>query len=286
MPREPHLRGRGPFLPPLDQVVQYPEEPGYVVFTLPAPKRVRVMAGGHTLADTSRALLLFESDHIPIYYIPVEDVAMDLFVKGMRTHHSPWKGDATHYSLKGQEEAYEGIMWRYETPRPECPDIAGYVSFYWHEVDQWFEEDTEVFVHVRDPFRRVDTLPSSREVVVELDGREVARSTRGVFLFETGLPTRYYIPKEDVADGLLQPSDQTTHCPYKGEAHYFHAVTDSTRHENLVWFYPDPVHESDRIRGLVCFTAERVDRTLVDGVEIEKPQTAFVRGYNYHGYKD
>src|SRR3546814_16679601 len=81
-------------------------------------------------------------------------------------------------------------MWRYEEPIPACPPIADYVSFYWHEVDHWYEEDEEVFVHARDPFRRIDCLPSSRRVQVFLDGEQVADSRRGVFLFETGLPTR------------------------------------------------------------------------------------------------
>src|SRR3546814_2545373 len=88
--------------------------------------------------------------------------------------------------MKGRDGAYDEIMWRYEEPIPACPPIADYVSFYWHEVDHWSEEDEEVFVHARDPFRRIDCLPSSRRVPVFLDGEQVADSRRGVFLFETG----------------------------------------------------------------------------------------------------
>src|SRR3546814_18998473 len=117
--------------------------------------------------------------------------------------------------MKGRDGAYDEIMWRYEEPIPACPPIADYVSFYWHEVDHWYEEDEEVFVHARDPFRRIDCLPSSRRVQVFLDGEQVADSRRGVFLFETGLPTRYYLPLEDVPADLLQPSEFVTQCPYK-----------------------------------------------------------------------
>src|SRR3546814_8838175 len=102
-------------------------------------------------------------------------------------------GEAIHYSMKGRDGAYDEIMWRYEEPIPACPPIADYVSFYWHEVDHWYEEDEEVFVHARDPFRRIDCLPSSRRVQVFLDGEQVADSRRGVFLFETGLHTRTYL---------------------------------------------------------------------------------------------
>ena len=185
MPRESHLRGRGPFLPPLDLVTQYPSEPGYVVFTLPAPKRVRVMAGGHVVADSTRALILFESDHIPIYYFPLEDIRMDLFEAGTLLTRSPWKGEARHYSLKGTDRAYDDILWHYAEPASGCPDLSGHASFYWHHVDRWFEEDEEVFVHVRDPFRRVDCLPTSRRVTVTHQGRTLADTGRAVLLFET-----------------------------------------------------------------------------------------------------
>src|SRR3546814_18965698 len=108
-------------------------------------------------------------------------------------------------------------MWRYEEPIPACPPIADYVSFYWHEVDHWSEEDEEVFVHARDPFRRIDCLTSSRRVQVFLDGEQVADSRRGVFLFATGLPTRHPLPLDDVPDALIPPSWSSTQCPPKGQ---------------------------------------------------------------------
>jgi hypothetical protein len=82
--REPQLRGRGPHLPVLDQIVQYDFEPGYVVFTMPAPKRLRVEAGGEVVADTVEGVILFESDHLPIYYFPIASVRMDLFERSER----------------------------------------------------------------------------------------------------------------------------------------------------------------------------------------------------------
>ena len=284
--RKPHLLGRGPHLPVLDRVVQYDFEPGYVVFTMPAPKRLRVEAGGILLADTVEGLILFESDHLPIYYFPVADVRMDLFERSERRTKCPYKGEAEHYSLKGQSGAYDDILWRYTQPLPACPPIGDYVSFYWHEVDHWYEEDEEVFVHARDPFRRVDCLPSSRRVQVFLDGEQVADSRRGVFLFETGLPTRYYLPLEDLRAELLLPSDMSTRCPYKGEASYYRIEVGEEARDGIVWCYRDPVPEAARIKGLVCFADEFVDRILVDGIEQPKPVTAFSHGYNYHGFKD
>jgi len=284
--RKPYHRARGPHFPALDQIVQYDFEPGYVVFTMPAPKRLRVKAAGEVIADTTEGLVLYESDHLPIYYFPIASVRMDLFEKSERRTFCPYKGEATHYSMKGQNGAYGDIMWRYEEPVPACPPIADYVSFYWHEVDHWYEEDEEVFVHARDPYRRVDCLPSSRRVQVFLDGEQVADSRRGVFLFETGLPTRYYLPLEDVRADLLQASEFTTQCPYKGDARYYQIKVKDKLHDQIIWYYPEPVHEAARIKGLVCFANEFVDRILVDGVEQPRPMTAFSHGYNYIGYKD
>ncbi len=284
--RYPHLRTRGPFLPPLDRITQYPFEPGYVVFTLPCPKRIRTMANGQILADTVEALILFESDHIPIYYIPLKDIRMDLFEPGKRVTESPYKGKARHYSLKGADGAYDDILWHYDRPIEGSPDLSAYGSFYWHEVDRWFEEEEEAFVHVRDPFRRVDCLPSTRRVTVRHRGVMVADSARPVLLFETGLPTRHYLPQADIDMSCLVPSERRTRCPYKGEAQYYHLRVGDSLLENAIWYYADPVHESARIRGLLCFATELVDEVTVDGAVVEPPVTSFKFGYNYTGYKD
>ncbi|MFN6979100.1 MAG: DUF427 domain-containing protein, partial [Gemmobacter sp.] len=275
--RKPHLRGRGPTYPILDQIVQYPFEPGYVVFTMPCAKRIRVQACGQIVADTTRALILFESDHIPIYYFPLADIRMDLMENSTYTCDSPFKGTARHYSLRGAGEAGEAILWHYDRPIPECPDISGHASFYWHEVEKWFEEDEEVFVHVRDPFRRVDCLASSRRVTVELGGQVVAETTRAVFVFETGLPVRYYMPAADIR-AAMSPSSLVTRCPYKGAAGYHHVTVGDMRHDNLVWHYDEPVHEVAPIKGLHAFVHERVDRLLLDGVAVERPATALTHG--------
>src|SRR5204862_173412 len=108
-------------------------------------------------------------------------------------------------------------------------------------ANRWFEEDEEVFVHARDPYKRIDCISSSAHIEIDLDGVRLADSRRAVFLFETGLPTRYYLPIEDVRPGILEPSDRRTRCPYKGEARYHHVTVGGERRDNIVWFYADPV---------------------------------------------
>jgi uncharacterized protein (DUF427 family) len=140
--------------------------------------------------------------------------------------------------------------------------LAGLVAFYWKALDGWLEEDEPVFGHPRDPFHRVDTRRSSRHIRIELDGRLLAETTRATLLFETSLPTRYYLPREDVHVELT-PSERRTYCPYKGEASYFSIETaDGPR--DLVWCYENPLEELVAINGLLAFFVERVDVT-VDG---------------------
>ena len=277
--RKPYLRGRGPHFPILDTITQYDFEPGYVVFTMPSPKRLRVKVGELIVADSAEALVLQESDHLPVYYFPIKDVDESFLMPSTTRTECPYKGVASHYSLNTGVTLVQDAGWRYLEPVKGCPPIADYMGFYWSKMDHWYEEDEEIFVHARDPFRRVDCLPSSRRVQVFVDGEMMADSKRGVFLFETGHPTRYYLPIADTRLELLSPSRNISRCPYKGIASYYHLTVNGRRHENLVWYYPEPVHEAARIKGLVCFYNEFVDRVLVDGVEQPKPETASSHGY-------
>ena len=141
-------------------------------------------------------------------------------------------------------------------------------------MDHWFEEDEEVFVHPRDPYTRIDILPSSRRVRIEIEGKTVADTTNASFLFETNLPVRYYIPKTDVRMSLLTPTELQTACPYKGTARYWNVTADGREHENIVWGYDSPLPESQKIGGLVAFYNEKVD-VYVDEVLQERPKTKF-----------
>jgi uncharacterized protein (DUF427 family)/DUF971 family protein len=280
--RQAHLRGRGPHIPPLDHIVQYEHEPGYVVFTVPSPKRLRVAVAGEILADSIAALLLYESDHLPAYYFPLADVRTDLLQPSALTTTCPFKGTASYQHFEAHGRRVEDLVWRYADPLPPCPAIADYVSFIWNKVDHWYEEDEEIFVHARDPFRRVDCLPSSRGVRVEANNTVLAESCRCVFLFETGLPTRYYMPLDDVRREYLEQSRYETLCPYKGRACYFDVRVGAEHFKDKVWYYPHPVHEAARIEGLVSFPAEYFD-VFVDGVQQPRPITTFSHGYAQSG---
>jgi uncharacterized protein (DUF427 family) len=272
--RKPHLRSLGPHIPPLDQVAQYAQEPGYVVFTMPVEKRIRVEVGGVTVADSRHTLILWEIEHLPVYYFPLRDIRMELMTRTDHATDCPYKGRAEYHSISAGGRTVENILWRYAQPMPACPPIGDYAAFYWDRADRWFEEDEEVFVHARDPYKRIDCLRSSARIEIHLDGLRLADSSRAVLLFETGLPTRYYLPIGDVVPGILSPSNRRTRCPYKGEAGYHHVTVGGRRRDNLVWFYADPLPEVAAIKGRVCFYNEFVDITI-DGEKLKRPVTAF-----------
>src|SRR5699024_5633542 len=167
----------------------------------------------------------------------------------------------------------ENALWNYPEPLENCPDISELAAFAWDKMDAWFEEDEQVFVHARDPYTRIDVLPSSRHVMFRLGDVTVAESCRPVMLFETGLPVRYYLPKLDVRMALLSPTSTTTACPYKGETSQYWTVTaDGETAIDAAWCYEHPNPGVTRIAGRVGFFDERLD-LFVDGERQPRPHT-------------
>jgi uncharacterized protein (DUF427 family) len=111
----------------------------------------------------------------------------------------------------------------------------------------------------------ITIVPADVHVEVALDGQTLARSDRAVRLDETGLPARYYIPRDDVRTELLRPSAHHTTCPFKGEAAYWSVQLGDDVHENIVWSYETPIPDAAGIAGLLCFYNDRVDLRLGDG---------------------
>jgi uncharacterized protein (DUF427 family) len=238
----------------------------------PGAKRIRVYVAGVAIADTVRPLYVWEVPFYPSYYLPVADVRADLLDQTSTVTHSPSRGDAVHFTVRVDGEERADAAWQYrESPIEELRD---HIRFEWNAMDAWFEEDEEVFTHARSPYTRIDILPTSRHVRVELNGVVLADSPRARVLFETGLVPRWYLPKVDVRMDLLVATDEVTQCPYKGQAEYWSARVGDELEENVVWSYRTPLPESESIAGYVSFFDERVD-LFVDGVRQERPKTRF-----------
>ena len=227
-------------------------------------KRVRAYLAGELVADTTRPLLVWEKPYYPTYYFPAADVRSELLRPESRIAHSPSRGDAAVFTVSAGGTTRAAAAEHYaDSPFETLRDT---IRLDWDAMDTWFEEDEQVFTHPRDPYTRVDILPSSRHIRVEVDGTTVAETTKPTLLFETGLPVRYYLPKTHVRMDLLTANDSISHCPYKGEAEYWSLKHDDLR-ANIAWSYRTSLPESQRIAGLICFYTDKVD-LYVDGALI------------------
>jgi uncharacterized protein (DUF427 family) len=235
-------------------------------------KRVRAYLGGELVADTIHPLLVWEVPYYPTYYFPVSDVRTNRLEADGGVDRSPSRGAGRTFTVTAGGEKAPGAALRYdESPIGELRDA---IRLEWGAMDAWFEEDEQVFTHPRDPYTRVDILPSSRHVRVEVAGATVAESAKPTLLFETGLPPRYYLPKTHVRMDLLKASGTVSHCPYKGQAEYWSVRVGDTAHADLAWSYRTPLPESQKIAGLIAFYNEKVD-LHVDGVRQQRPSTKF-----------
>jgi uncharacterized protein (DUF427 family) len=245
----------------------------------PTQKRIRVLAGDVLVADTTRALLVWEPRRILAQYaVPLDD---------LRVPYETFVGDAPEQMAEvrmgdGPRVLENGNFRLHTTPgdeltigtavgagfRPADPQLADHVVLDWDAFDTWLEEEERLFAHPRDPFHRVDVRTSTRKVRISANGVLLAESTTPTLVFETGLPTRYYLPRADVAADLV-PSAKTTECAYKGAASYY-SVGDLT---DIAWTYEQPLWDCPGIQGLVAFFTERQVDLELDGVPIERPIT-------------
>lgn len=253
----------------------------------PIARRVRAWSGETLLLDSTHALLVWEPGRIvPQYAVPVDDVRTHLTpdpgFSGRREGPGPvpagpggaeWLTPETGFGVHtcpgavltlstGGAEPLRGAGFR-----PEDPELAGHVVVDFTAPDRWAEEDEDVVGHPRDPFHRVDARRSSRHVVVR-DGEQVlADSRRPTLVFETNLPVRCYLPREDVVADL-RPSDTVSTCAYKGRAAYL----SSADRDDVAWTYPAPLPDAAQLTDLVAFFDERLD-VEVDGVVAERRRT-------------
>ena len=252
----------------------YPAPPVPANHTEPVPRRIRAVLAGQTVLDTTSARYVWEWPGFPQYYVPLTDVVEGALVDEGTTEETAL-GDVRHCTL-----TVDG------TTRPHAARVLGAakveglddtVRFEWSALDAWFEEDEQVFVHPRSPYTRVDAVRSTRRLRVESKGVVLAESASPVMLFETGLPTRYYLNRTDVDFAHLEPSDTVTECPYKGTTTgYWSARIGDRLHPDVAWTYAFPTREVLPIAGLIAFYNEKVDLFL-DGVALERPHTHFSR---------
>ncbi|HEX2703862.1 MAG TPA: DUF427 domain-containing protein [Solirubrobacteraceae bacterium] len=250
----------------------YPQQITPVLHVEPVPRRIRAFLGGVKVLDTTNAIYVWEAPHYPQYYIPIAHVEEQLLLDEHHSHKLRL-GSAQRYGLRVGDLVRPAAAKLYT--ESEVEQIAGRMRFEWDALDHWFEEDEEVFVHPRSPYTRVDALRSTRRVRVELDGVLLAESSSPVMVFETGLPTRYYLNRTEIDFEHLEVSDTITACPYKGRTTgYWSVRIGDSVHADLAWSYDFPTRQLLPIAGLIAFYNEKVD-IILDGQPLERPQTHF-----------
>lgn len=240
------------------------------------PRRVRAELAGRTLADSTRAMLhvafgpplLEDSRHplLPGYFFPFDDVDREVLTSAGEADGRRW------WDVAFDDVEVERAAWAYLDSPVRLAGLADHLTFRWEAMDAWYEEAEQVFVHARDPRKRVDLLASDRHVQVSLDGLVLADSDTPFLLFETDLPTRFYFAPGDVRTDVLVDSPTVTACPYKGRAQYWSLDGAGDVGRDLAWSYPNPVEQQPRLANLICFFNEKLD-VAVDGEPEDRPVT-------------
>jgi uncharacterized protein (DUF427 family) len=240
-----------------------------LLYLEPSPRRIRGVGGGETVIDSRSARMLHEYGLLPIYLFPHAEVRTDLLESSDKRTGSENKGEARWWHLT---ERIEDAAWEWHDPPQGAPPLARLLGFRWDALARWFEEDEEAIAHPRDPYHRVDVLDSGRRVRISLDGETLGETSRAKVIFEAGLPPRWYLPREDVREHLLRPTDTETGSAYMGFASYWSVSLGDREETDLAWSYPEPRREVAPVAGMIAFFNERVDVEL-DGELQERPLT-------------
>jgi uncharacterized protein (DUF427 family) len=214
------VAGRGPLS--ADPAGRFsPPVPAGAVYIEPHPRRVRAVRNGHWVIDTERALMVHRQGH-PLSYIFPAELVDDL-------------------------------------PAEPVAEAPGFVRVPWDAVDGWFEEGRELVHYPPNPYHRVDCRPTKRRLRVSAAGTTLADTDDTVILFETALEPRLYVDPALVRTDLLQRSETTSYCNYKGVATYWSAEIGDTLLEDIAWSYQETLPESLPIKGFLSFDDARVE---------------------------
>jgi uncharacterized protein (DUF427 family) len=198
-----------------------PNLPPNVVYIEPHPRRVQALKGEQTVIDTERALLVHRPDRPLSYAFAAEEVS--------------------------------GL------PSEPVSEAPGFVHVPWGAVDTWIEEGRTLVHYPPNPYHRVDCRPTKRGLRVTVAGATLVDTDDTVIVFETALEPRLYVDPSLVRTDLLEQTDTSTYCNYKGVATYWSAAIGDTVVEDVAWSYLDPPPESLPIKGFLSFDASRAE---------------------------
>jgi uncharacterized protein (DUF427 family) len=249
--------------------------PERLLYAEPLRRRLRVMFGGTSIAQSDDVVLLHEPGRYPVAYFPKADVASGVLAPSEHTTDHHELGLTAWYAVALGDHAARRGAWEHTQLPPFAALLADRVAFAWHAMDAFYEEEERILGHAADAYHRIDIRQSSRHLAVRAGESLIAESSRPLVLYESGFAPRWYVPSEDVRRPALQSVDRQTFCPYKGLCSYW----DIGERRRAAWSYPEAYREVDRIAGLISFEPDKVD-VFLDGVQIhlEPGQTVVPHG--------
>ena len=240
-----------------------------VIYWEPYPKRLRVELNGRVVADSRGVRALHESGKMMVLYVPFGDVDLSCLARGSRRSATPLLGMASQWTVSVDGLTAEDAAWSHDQPPEAAGFVRGFMGFALDKMGAWYLEEERGYAHPRDPYHRFDVHRGAQYVVVRHAGQIVAETRRPQLLFETGSPTRYYLPAEDVRVELLTSSATVSQCPYKGDGQHWNLRTAKGRAvADAAWTLPRPLVEANVVADHFCFYSERVD-VVVDGVRLK-----------------
>jgi uncharacterized protein (DUF427 family) len=199
--------------------------PERLLFVEPLRRRMRARQGAEWIADSEDVLLLHEPGRYPVAYFPIDDICDGVLVAEDRVTQHGELGDMQWFTIVADGREIPHAAWQHTALPSYAMDLTRRVAFGWRAVDAFYEEDERIAGHAADPYHRVDIRATSRHLVVRDGDRVIADSHRPVVLYESGFAPRWYVTRDDIDQGALEPVEGQTFCPYKGLA----AITPSVR---------------------------------------------------------
>jgi uncharacterized protein (DUF427 family) len=232
--------------------------PERLLYAEPLRRRMRVMFAQTWIAQSDDVVLLHEPGRYPVAYFPKDDINPEVLQPASRTTEHPELGSTTWYAVRlGEHEAARGA-WEHPQLPPFADILGGRIAFAWHAMEAFYEEDERIVGHAADAYHRIDIRQTSRELTVHAGDTLIASTHRPLALYESGFAPRWYVPREDVTQALLDPVDQQTFCPYKGLCNYY----DIDGVARAAWTYRDPYREVERVGDFISFEPDKVTVTI------------------------
>jgi uncharacterized protein (DUF427 family) len=216
---------------------------------------MRVKLGGDWIADSETVVLLHEPGRYPVAYFPLTEIRPDVLLSEARTTQHRDLGETAWFSASAGDRSAEHAAWQHTALPDHASILQGRVALAWRAMDAFYEEDERIVGHAADAYHRIDIRRTSRHLVVKLDNRVIADTTRPVVLFESGFAPRWYVPRDNIDETALTLAQGQTFCPYKGLANYY----DIGNRKKAAWSYLEAWPEVERVSNLVSFEPDEID---------------------------